>query len=246
MSQTEDLLPNDATEIRHPRVPIVVWNWPKFGRGPFAILVLACLLFFVSVLYFCRLAADIQLKRDMFAAVKNHDKKRVEYLFRHGADANMVLTNVNRIRFRSPFDTRCYLFFPPPQDEQLIIHAARTGTGEITEAILRHGAQINCWDGHEHCTAISAAVQANNIETGRVLLRFGADISIGSRDWSSPICNAIRNGNPEFVRLLLAAHANVNQKDDTGNSAVDYARTCANSKIKSLVQVYAGSPRRGI
>ncbi|HYG79912.1 MAG TPA: ankyrin repeat domain-containing protein [Pyrinomonadaceae bacterium] len=74
--------------------------------------------------------------------------------------------------------------------------------------------------------ALRAAVIYDRPEMVRLLLAWGADPNAGRL---KPLMDAIREGEVEYVRMLLDAGADVNATDEEGRSALDYAESWAGS-----------------
>ena len=79
---------------------------------------------------------------------------------------------------------------------------------ELTEAMIRHGYDVNLgdWLGR---TQLHAAAASNQIERARCLLEFGANKDpLDSQHSATPLGFAARQGHVEMVKLLLQYNAN--------------------------------------
>lgn len=80
--------------------------------------------------------------------------------------------------------------------------------------------------------ALIAVSEANQLETARALLHAGASIEGASeRSYIRPLWKAAKRGHLQMVKLLVGSGANVNATDNTGMSALDYAKRYSRSDV---------------
>ena len=120
------------------------------------------------------------------------------------------------------------------EDETPLINAAAAGRLEIAAMLLAAGAKVNA-HGPNGMTALMFAVLVGSPEMVSLLLRNGADIDARdhggntalicasgpfsmTRETDDGASRTMRSlsGNPEIVRLLISAGADVNMKNDAG------------------------------
>ena len=117
------------------------------------------------------------------------------------------------------------------------INARDPATGEGALHILVRGRDLN-WlaymlgrgarpdtQNSEGATPLLLAAQIGWLEGAEQLLARRANPNIGNRGGITPLIAAVQVRNLQMVRLLLSQRADPNQTDNqTGNSAIDYAR----------------------
>lgn len=73
---------------------------------------------------------------------------------------------------------------------------------------------------------------ANQLETARALLHAGASIEGASdRSHIRPLWKAAKRGHLQMVKLLVGSGANVSATDNTGMSALDYAKRYSRTDV---------------
>ncbi|QTN26212.1 ankyrin repeat domain-containing protein [Rhodoferax sp. AJA081-3] len=86
--------------------------------------------------------------------------------------------------------------------------------------------------------ALIAAAEENRIEIVESLLKRGANIEGASeRPWIRPLWKAAKKGNLAMVELLLNNGANIHATDNSGMSALDYARRYSRADVANLLEV---------
>ena len=111
--------------------------------------------------------------------------------------------------------------------DSAFVELCKDGTAEQIRQALRNGANPRARQSFEQgsAPALIWAAGAKNYAAVRLLLAAGApvdedgDLDIG---WTA-LMAAARNGDPEMVRMLLAAGANPRLKDPNGHNALRYA-----------------------
>jgi ankyrin repeat protein len=149
--------------------------------------------------------------------------------------------------------------------ETALMTCARTGEAAGVKALLARGAQINAKEpGHDQTALMWAAAQGHP-EAVEALLKAGADVHARSRRYiqtvtsevtqragreelnydvprggSTAILFAARSGDPQSVRLLVAAGADVNDQLPDGASALVVATHSGNHEVaKTLIEMGA-------
>lgn len=149
--------------------------------------------------------------------------------------------------------------------ETALMTCARTGEAAGVKALLARGAQINAKEpGHDQTALMWAAAQGHP-EAVEALLKAGADVHARSRSYiqtvtsevtqragreelnydvprggSTAILFAARSGDPQSVRLLVAAGADVNDQLPDGASALVVATHSGNHEVaKTLIEMGA-------
>ena len=126
----------------------------------------------------------------------------------------------------------------------VLMTAAGTGTLEAVRLLLAHGADPRVRrQGDSGSTPLSEAVESRRDSKGKVraLLRAGASIEERYKGGTTPLMMAVRVGNIATAEFLIDSGCNISAKDDTGRTAMDYARefdaTSGRSSGDPLVEV---------
>jgi ankyrin repeat protein len=129
---------------------------------------------------------------ELFKAIEQHDVNRVAALLADGADPNAMHAK-------------------PPLWRPLEAAVEELNYGGSLEAVrllLKHGADVNAWDGAHRVNPLLAAMVFNNKEAIRVLLEAGADASVVSDEGETPLRWAVEEGDLEMAALFLQYGAN--------------------------------------
>jgi ankyrin repeat protein len=164
----------------------------------------------------------------LYLACLNADSVMVETLLRSGANSRSALGT----------------------GETSLMTCARTGNAGAVAAIIAHGADVNATERSHGQTALMWAVSEQHVESVRILIEHGADVHArtfphrafvarripyvgeqrghNSGEWvmqgeSTPLLLAGRTGSVDIARLLLAAHADVNEAAPDGNTPLSIA-----------------------
>ena len=99
--------------------------------------------------------------------------------------------------------------YDPPMGTPLE-NAVRVGNLEVVRALIKAGADIH----HQGIkgTLLNRAVEGNHLEVAKELINVGLDVNAQPKLGSTALLMAVTERKSEFVRLLLDAGANVNQK----------------------------------
>ncbi len=99
--------------------------------------------------------------------------------------------------------------YDPPMGTPLE-NAVSAGSVGIVRALIQAGADLN----HQGIrgTLLERAISANQPEVAAALIQAGVDVNASARLGATALLTAVTNQNGEFVRLLLGAGADVNQK----------------------------------
>jgi uncharacterized protein len=134
----------------------------------------------------------------------------------------------------------------------------------VVETLLKRGLNVNEQD-EEGCTALMLAIAARPIhsmlgltqyEPGgsmeqrrrivRMLIEKGAKVNLKASGWfikqETALMWAAAVGDEEIIRMLLAHGADVNAKDDSGNTVLDYADRHGHKKVMPLLRRAGAKP----
>lgn len=89
---------------------------------------------------------------------------------------------------------------------------------KILEALVKHGADVNCITGDEKISPLHLACGAGNCELAQWLLSKGADPNKKSpRSGCTPLMMAARYSNVTCIAEIVRGGGNVNVKDVSGS-----------------------------
>jgi len=99
--------------------------------------------------------------------------------------------------------------YEPPMGTPLE-NAVTAGNVEVVRALIKAGADIH----HQGIkgTLLTQAVDLSDVEVAKLLIKAGVDVNATPRFGDNALLTAVTQRKAEFVRLLLEAGANVNQK----------------------------------
>src|SRR5262249_38069535 len=101
--------------------------------------------------------------------------------------------------------------------------AARDRDIDAVRALLAkpgaNGLDINA-AGSDGTPALHWVVRIDDVETAKLLIRAGADVSLANRYGVTPLALAAANGNAEMIRVLVDAGSNPNALDVAGEPAL--------------------------
>ncbi len=120
------------------------------------------------------------------------------------------------------------------QGEASIHIAAKMGSLDICESLLRKGADINIQDRH-NCTALHYAAINNYLYITDMLLYYGADPNKKTYDGTTPLMAAVWAGNAEVTDMLIQAGADINIADENGYTSLLLAAQNGDTLISRLL-----------
>lgn len=154
------------------------------------------------------LAAGARTPEKLCSAARSGNTKLALLLLKHGADVN----------------------YNPPMGTPLE-NAVESGAVELIRALIKAGADVN----HQSYlgSVLTGAVNAGQLPAAEELIKAGAQVSAKPKFGQSALMAAVSSGRDEFVRLLLAAGADVNVKD--GATVGEYGEP--EVKVEGMVRI---------
>ncbi|KAN0137681.1 Ankyrin repeat-containing domain protein [Lactarius tabidus] len=113
----------------------------------------------------------------------------------------------------------------------------REGQQRIMCLLLDHGANVNMHDSRRN-TALHFTASEGHLEVARMLLRLKADVNSQNDEGLTPLQRASqvrREGQQDIMRLLLDHGANVDMRDNSGNTALHFAVSEGHPDIMRLL-----------
>jgi len=190
-------------------------------------------------------SADDTGATPLFLACMNRSDVMVVLLLDAGADANAALIN----------------------GETALMTCSRTGDARTVRALLAHGADVNRKEPHHDQTALMWAAAGRHPDVVAALVAAGADVNARSRTYiqtvtsevtqrrgreelnysvprggSTPLLFAARSGDVDSARVLIEAHANVNDALPNGMTALVEAAHSGNEDIGILLLEKGADP----
>jgi uncharacterized protein len=191
----------------------------------------------------------------------------VELLLTHGADPNsrsewgetplMFANTAAKVKLlvanHADLDAR------DKQGKTALMKAATRGDVAVASALVESGANVNAVD-NKGSSALLYSLDRENMAHGdeiatlpgrraeitrRLLLAKSLDVNAQNDDGETALLRAVRLGNPELVKSLLAHRADPNRSDVFGDTAVTLAYVSANAEIEQLLpgpKLFKGQP----
>ncbi|XP_012266246.2 transient receptor potential channel pyrexia [Athalia rosae] len=112
--------------------------------------------------------------------------------------------------------------------------AASSGSVEIIEELLKHGAKPGEWDASKRCTPLHCAAAAGNVRSVKQLIKAGADVNAGL-EVKSPLHYAVLNNAGDCVEALLEAGASANNPQVYTETPLHVAASLGSARCVSLL-----------
>ena len=88
--------------------------------------------------------------------------------------------------------------------------------------------------------SIHKAAEAGNIKAVKHHLAASTDVDAGDEDASTPLHYAVAFSHKETAELLIAKGADVNTKNELGETPLDWVLWCMQPKIAALLRKHGG------
>lgn len=124
-----------------------------------------------------------------------------------------------------------------------LLAAAAGGHAEVVAALLRNGANVNCypWGDDKRRRPLVTAAAAGFRDVVAVLIEGGAAVD-AEEDGRTALHRAVAAGREDVVRLLLTAGARVDSVDETGGTPLHTAAAKGFGRIAELLLAHDADP----
>jgi len=118
----------------------------------------------------------------------------------------------------------------------LLMEAVIRGDHELMNYLIRRGAGVNISD-NRGWTALHFAAQKSDTKAAKLLLEAGADVNLKEHHGNNVIWRAVFEARAGFdlVELLLSNGANIDEKNESGISAVDLAQRIGDKELVKIL-----------
>ena len=104
-----------------------------------------------------------------------------------------------------------------------LVIASSAGHDTEIRILVNLGADVNFMSRGN--IPLTAASKRGQLETVKILLKYGARINEPDRGGETALMKAASTGNPDIVRLLVERGADLNIRSSAGNTALAFGRT---------------------
>ncbi len=119
--------------------------------------------------------------------------------------------------------------------ETALGRAVMTGKGQLVQLLIESGADINNIN-NDGMTPLAAAIKNGKPEIAGILLDKGAVSETKEINYGlTPLHLAVLGGNAEVVRILIDRVRDVNIKDNSGKTPLDYAHKYGHKQVADLL-----------
>jgi ankyrin repeat protein len=113
----------------------------------------------------------------------------------------------------------------------LLLATYRNQNKTVKFLIKQH---VNVNQSSQEGTSLLAAAYKNNITITKLLLKHGAIVDAQGKDGITALMFATQSGNKKMILLLLDSKANLSLKDNSGKTALDYAKLSKDKEINVI------------
>ena len=107
--------------------------------------------------------------------------------------------------------------------------------GEVAKALIRLGADVNLKNNKEKTALIKAASNERKEIVGALLAVPGIDINARDNEGKTALMQAVLRENVNIVNILVAKGADVNIKNNTGDTVIDIANKIKDDDMKAMI-----------
>jgi uncharacterized protein len=119
-----------------------------------------------------------------------------------------------------------------------LLYASSLGSTEMAQLLIERGAKVNI-AGENRWTPLHFAAQRGDAKLAALLLSKGADMKAWtSPDGFTPLIVAAGFGSKDVVELLVSKGADVNEKDNEGRTALQFAAKIGRNDIALFLRAH--------
>ena len=122
-------------------------------------------------------------------------------------------------------------------DVEALYQAAGEGKPAEVATLIKSGADVN-GRTRSGSYAMNAAAVENEVEVIQVLIDHNADPNVQNRQGDTPLICATKyaGGKPDTVELLVKAGTDLGIRDNSGKTALDYAKAKGQQKAIAILE----------
>jgi len=186
----------------------------------------------------------------LFGAVDKNNTAIAEYLIDHGANINLYPLGgslegwgpLQETAVISNSIEMAKLLIAKGGDINSEIYPALNSAiyekrKDLAELLIQRGADVNTIDKWGHTPLYFALVRYDDLDIMNILIANGAEVDIKHPGGETVLMSAAKAGRTEAVKLLLEAGANVNAKNDRGQTALHRMLDTRNSDYNNSLQL---------
>lgn len=164
-----------------------------------------------------------ELNNELLSAAKEGKIEAVQRAIKNGADVNAKITEGVLKGYTA------------------LMFASHKGRMDIVKLLIKNNADINVTT-ESGDSALFMAITEEQAEVAQFLLQKGADPHLRYIHGETPLMVAVNaeEAMPEVIQLLLECGVETEIKDNTGKTALDYAKAMGNT---SIIQLLEKSPK---
>ena len=155
---------------------------------------------------------------DFLELCKSGDAAKIEEAIHNGANVNAIPSEDN-------------------DGEPALIWVVRKGYAEITEILLKNGADVNAKSNHGS-TALMWSARQGYSDIAEVILKYGADVNAKNNYGSTALIWAAKHGNAEVAEVLLQHDADINATANNGLTALIWSTLGNHEHVAKILIKY--------
>ena len=151
----------------------------------------------------------------IYACKYNANDQIIRHLLKHIDINNKTIFGLTAFLFLCEYNKLCIIrevienvndinHFPKYENKSALIIACLNNYSELVNLLVKNGANVNLFKISYTYSPLSIAIYKNNSKIISTLIENGADVNINDYNDSTPLINAIKNGNLKIFKILLS------------------------------------------